>query len=75
MQEQEAKLSALIEYEPEYCEILKKNKPKFNGKNYEGADLLAGGVPCPPFSVELLNTLINGRRLKDISDLPLDLAV
>ena len=26
-------------------------------------------------SIELLNTLINGRRLKDISDLPLDLAV
>lgn len=52
---------ALVEYEPEYCEILKKNKPSwnvicedvrnFNGKIYEGADLLAGGVPCPPFSV------------------------
>lgn len=26
-------------------------------------------------AIELLNTLINGRRLKDISDLPLDLAV
>lgn len=26
-------------------------------------------------SIELLNTLINGKRLKDISDLPLDLAI
>jgi len=52
---------ALIEYEPEYCEILKKNRPSWNvicedvrnfdGKSYRGADLLAGGVPCPPFSV------------------------
>ncbi|MBR2238319.1 MAG: hypothetical protein IJ887_10670 [Prevotella sp.] len=26
-------------------------------------------------SIEMLNILINGKRLKDISDLPLDLAV
>lgn len=52
---------ALIEYEKEYCKILKKNRPEwnvicadvheFNGKPYKGLDLLAGGVPCPPFSI------------------------
>ena len=52
---------ALVEYEQEYCDVLKKNKPKWNvicgdvhkfdGKPYVGVDLLAGGVPCPPFSV------------------------
>ena len=52
---------ALVEYEQEYCDVLRKNKPswnvicadvhKFDGKPYAGVDLLAGGVPCPPFSV------------------------
>lgn len=52
---------ALIEYESEYCKVLKDNKPNWNvicgdvhdfdGKPYKGVDLLAGGVPCPPFSV------------------------
>ena len=52
---------ALVEYEKEYCEILKQNRPEwnviwqdvcdFNGSDYAGVDLLAGGVPCPPFSV------------------------
>ena len=52
---------ALVEYEQEYCEILKRNRPewnvicgdvhKFDGTQYRGVDLLAGGVPCPPFSV------------------------
>lgn len=52
---------ALIEYEAEYCQVLKDNKPNWNvicgdvhnfdGKPYKGVDLLAGGVPCPPFSV------------------------
>lgn len=52
---------ALVEYEQEYCNVLKANRPewnvicadvhKFDGHLYEGVDLLAGGVPCPPFSV------------------------
>lgn len=53
---------ALVEYEKEYCDTLKRNRPEWNVicddvKNFSGVeyrgkvDLLAGGVPCPPFSV------------------------
>ena len=52
---------ALVEYEADYCNTLKQNRPEWNvicadvrnfdGKPYEGVDLLAGGVPCPPFSI------------------------
>lgn len=52
---------ALVEYEPDYCAVLKRNRPNwnvicddvhnFNGAPYTGVDLLAGGVPCPPFSI------------------------
>lgn len=53
---------ALIEYEEDYCDTLKRNKPEWNVicsdvKEFNGwpyrfkIDLLAGGVPCPPFSV------------------------
>ena len=52
---------ALVEYEQEYCNVLKANRPewnvicadvhKFDGHPYEGVYLLSGGVPCPPFSV------------------------
>lgn len=52
---------ALVEYEAEYCQVLKNNKPHwnvicqdvydFNGEQYQGVDLLSGGLPCPPFSV------------------------
>ena len=52
---------ALVEYEPEYCDALRQNRPEWNVicgdvKNFSGKpftdkiDLLAGGVPCPPFS-------------------------
>ncbi len=52
---------ALVEYEPEYCEVLRHNMPSWNvicgdvhafdGTPYCGVDLFAGGVPCPPFSI------------------------
>lgn len=52
----------LIEYEHDYCDVLKQNKPEWNvtcqdvhtfsGVKYrDSIDLLSGGVPCPPFSV------------------------
>lgn len=52
---------ALVEYEVDYCKVLKLNRPEWNvicddvrnfdGTPYRGVDLLAGGVPCPPFSI------------------------
>ncbi len=52
---------ALVEYEEDYCKVLKENRPEWNvictdvcnfiGYPYKGVDLLAGGVPCPPFSI------------------------
>lgn len=53
---------ALVEIEPVACATLKKNRPQWNvieddvhsftATDYRGqVDLLAGGVPCPPFSV------------------------
>lgn len=52
--------SALIEIEPAACQTLRLNRPEWNviegdiktfdGRPYQGVDLVAGGVPCPPFS-------------------------
>lgn len=53
---------ALVEIEPPACATLKLNRPNWNviegdvrsfsASEYHGKiDLLAGGVPCPPFSV------------------------
>ncbi len=52
--------SAVIEIEAPACETLRTNRPawnviegdihQFNATPYKGIDLLAGGVPCPPFS-------------------------
>ncbi|MGH6794524.1 MAG: DNA cytosine methyltransferase [Methylocella sp.] len=52
---------ALVEIERQFCDTLRLNRPRWNvcerdlggfdGRPYEGADLLAGGLPCPPFSV------------------------
>jgi DNA (cytosine-5)-methyltransferase 1 len=54
------------EIEPEACETLRLNRSQWkvhegdvreiDGRAYRGIDLLAGGVPCPPFSIA-------GRRL------------
>jgi DNA (cytosine-5)-methyltransferase 1 len=56
---------ALVEYEHAACQTLRLNRPSWNVVEddlrdvvrrgdlavYEGVDLLAGGVPCPPFSL------------------------
>ncbi|MDR1040382.1 MAG: DNA cytosine methyltransferase [Deltaproteobacteria bacterium] len=52
---------ALVEVDPLACATLRNNRPGWNviegdvklfsAGNYRGIDLLAGGVPCPPFSV------------------------
>ena len=52
---------ALVEFEADYCKVMRENRPEWNvicadvhdfdGRPYKGVDLLAGGVPCPPFSV------------------------
>jgi DNA (cytosine-5)-methyltransferase 1 len=53
--------AALVEIEPEAQRTLRLNRPhwntlekgdvrEFSGKPFKGIDLLAGGVPCPPFS-------------------------
>jgi len=52
--------SVLLELEPAACATLRLNRPhwhvqegdlrQFQGTPYRGIDLLAGGVPCPPFS-------------------------
>lgn len=52
---------ALVELERDACHTLRLNRSnwnvfqedirEFDGRPYKGIDLLAGGVPCPPFSV------------------------
>lgn len=52
--------TALLEIEPTACATLRLNRPDwkviegdlraFDGRPFRGIDLLAGGVPCPPFS-------------------------
>ena len=51
----------LIELDPHACATLQANRAQWvvqqrdvreiDGRHYRGIDLLAGGVPCPPFSV------------------------
>jgi DNA (cytosine-5)-methyltransferase 1 len=53
--------SALVEIEADYAQTLRLNRPLwdvhaadmnyFDGRPYKGMDLLAGGLPCPPFSI------------------------
>lgn len=52
---------ALVEIDSHSCRTLRQNRPEWNvvegdlkefdGTPYRGVDLLAGGVPCPPFSM------------------------
>lgn len=53
---------AAVEIDRDACETLRKNRGDswkvieadvagFDGTEFQGTDLLAGGVPCPPFSV------------------------
>lgn len=52
---------ALVEIDEACCATLRFNRPnwnvlhgdvtRFDGRPFQGIDLLAGGVPCPPFSV------------------------
>lgn len=53
--------AAAIEIDEAACATLRANRPGWNvieddvhnvdGADFEGTDLLAGGVPCPPFSI------------------------
>src|SRR5438874_7816208 len=53
--------AAAVEYEPQFCTTLRKNRPYWNviqqdirnlrASDFVGVDLLAAGVPCPPFSI------------------------
>lgn len=53
--------AAAVEIEATYRETLKLNRPSWtvlpndvrqlDGRGFRGVDLLAGGVPCPPFSI------------------------
>lgn len=53
--------AAAVEYEPQFCATLRANRPNWRvieqdirnlrPKDFTGLDLLAAGVPCPPFSI------------------------
>jgi DNA (cytosine-5)-methyltransferase 1 len=52
---------ATLDIDPNACTTLRRNRPqwnvieaditKFHASEFEGADLVAAGVPCPPFSI------------------------
>lgn len=52
---------ALVEIDPDACATLRLNRPEwtvhesdiqsFDPSPYKGVDLVAGGLPCPPFSI------------------------
>lgn len=53
--------AAVVEIDAAACATLRANRPEWNvietdlhsfdGRPFKGIDLLAGGVPCPPFSI------------------------
>lgn len=54
-------LAGAVELDPHACSTLSANRPSWNvlrksvaeveGRSFAGVDLIAGGVPCPPFSI------------------------
>ncbi|MFZ2028843.1 MAG: DNA cytosine methyltransferase [Vitreimonas sp.] len=52
--------AGVVEIDPDCCKTLRLNRPEltvheedltgFDGRQYKGVELLAGGLPCPPFS-------------------------
>jgi DNA (cytosine-5)-methyltransferase 1 len=52
---------ALLDLDPHACATLRRNRPywnviqadmrRFDASYWRGADLLSGGLPCPPFSI------------------------
>jgi len=63
--------AVLVEIEADYCKTLRLNRPAwdvrcadmntFDGRHFKGVDLMAGGLPCPPFSVA-------GKQLGDLDE-------
>lgn len=63
--------AALVEIDKDCCQTLRANRPQWNvieadirsfdARPYEGVDLVAGGLPCPPFSVA-------GKQLGDLDE-------
>ena len=64
---------ALVEIEKPACETLRANRPEWNV--IEGDVHEYGSANGREDIIEQLDTLIAGKRLKDISDLPLDLCL
>lgn len=63
--------AALAEIDPDCCKTLRANRPgwtvlhqdirEFDATPFAGVDLVAGGLPCPPFSVA-------GKQLGDLDE-------
>lgn len=63
--------AALVEIEADFCKTLRLNRPNwdvrcadmnaFDGRPFAGVDLMAGGLPCPPFSIA-------GKQLGDLDE-------
>ena len=66
--------SALVELDHHACASLRLNRPgwnviegnlqSFKGTPFKGIDLLAGGVPCPPFSKDGKQLGADGTRVQ-----------
>lgn len=63
--------ASAVDIDPDACATLRLNRPDWavleadlndlDGRRYRGIDLLAGGVPCPPFSIA-------GKQLGDLDE-------